>query len=82
MISAVNRGSQAIKNFKQKNNNSILFYACPVSAVGSASILGTCRVRKFTGSYLGAPLAHVVECGTLDSMVACLNLTRGVVLCP
>ena len=30
----------------------------------------------------GAPLAHLVECHTLDRKVVGTNLTRGVVLCP
>ena len=31
---------------------------------------------------MGAPLAQLVECRTLDRKVVGLNLTRGAVLCP
>ena len=42
---------------------------------------GLIWVQKVSGAASGAPLAHLVECQTLDCKVAVLNLTWARVLC-
>ena len=49
---------------------------------GSIAVLINHRTKSISLLSVGARLAQLVECLTLDHTVAVSNLTRGAVLCP